>query len=66
MDPKPRKMLRNHEMEKIKHFFQDESGAVVVEYCLLVVLIALLIISTVRLIGTDLSSKFDSIATALE
>ena len=52
-------------MEKIKHFFKDESGASAVEYGLLVALIAVVIITAVRLIGTNLSSKFNSVATAI-
>ena len=52
-------------MERIKNFFADESGASAVEYGLLVALIAVVIITSVRLIGTNLSSKFNSAATAI-
>ncbi len=52
-------------MEKIRNFFADESGASAVEYGLLVALIAVVIITAVRLIGTNLSSKFNAAATAM-
>ena len=52
-------------MEKIRNFLADESGASAVEYGLLVALIAVVIITSVRLIGTNLSSKFNSVATAI-
>ena len=52
-------------MEKIRSFFADESGASAVEYGLLVALIAVVIITAVRLIGTNLSTKFNAAATAI-
>jgi len=52
-------------MEKIKHFLKDESGASAVEYGLLVALIAVVIITAVQLIGTNLSSKFNTVATTV-
>ena len=52
-------------MEKIKHFLKDESGASAVEYGLLVALIAVVIITAVQLIGTNLSSKFNTAATTI-
>ena len=52
-------------MEKIKHFFKDESGASAVEYGLLVALIAVVIIGAVTALGTNLSSKFTEVSTAV-
>ena len=46
-------------MERIKNFFKDESGASAVEYGLLVALIAVVIITAVTLVGTNLSSTFN-------
>ena len=65
INTKPRKILEDHEMEKIKHFLKDESGASAVEYGLLVALIAVVIITAVQLIGTNLSSKFNTVATTV-
>ncbi len=52
-------------MERIKNFFKDESGASAVEYGLLVSLIAVVIITAVTLVGTNLKTVFNSAATKL-
>lgn len=52
-------------MEKIRNFFKDESGASAVEYGLLVALIAVVIITAVRLLGTNLSTQFNKTATEI-
>jgi pilus assembly protein Flp/PilA len=57
--------LEELKMERIKNFFNDESGAAAVEYGLLVGLIAVVIIAAVTILGTNISAKFDSAATAL-
>jgi len=49
----------------LKRFFQDEAGAVAAEYCLLVTLIAIVIITAVTTLGNDLSSVYSSAATSL-
>jgi pilus assembly protein Flp/PilA len=49
-------------MERIKNFFKDESGATAVEYGLMVALIAVVIITAVTTLGTNLSDKFDVVA----
>jgi pilus assembly protein Flp/PilA len=53
------------QMERIKNFFKDESGASAVEYGLLVSLIAVVIITAVGLIGTNLTTKFQTVADEL-
>jgi pilus assembly protein Flp/PilA len=52
-------------MERIKNFFKDESGASAVEYGLLVALVAVVIITAVQLLGTNLQSKFNEAATGV-
>jgi pilus assembly protein Flp/PilA len=52
-------------MGKLRNFFKDESGASAVEYGLLVSLIAVVIITSVNTLGTNLSSKFHQVATAI-
>ncbi len=47
------------------HIANDEDGASMVEYALLVALIAIVAIVAVTLVGTSVSSTFDSIATEL-
>ncbi len=46
----------------MKKFFQDESGASAVEYGLLVALIAVVIITAVSLLGSNISSVFSTTA----
>ncbi|MEX0865658.1 MAG: Flp family type IVb pilin [Acidimicrobiia bacterium] len=45
---------------------QDEKGASMVEYALLVVLIAIVALVAVSLAGEQVSSTFETIATALQ
>jgi len=52
-------------MKQVKQFFNDESGASAVEYGLLVSLIAVVIVTAVTLLGGNLSSKFNSVATSI-
>ena len=49
----------------LKRFFLDETGATAVEYGLLVALIAVVIISAVTAVGTNLSSTFNQVATSI-
>lgn len=43
----------------------DESGATAIEYGLIAALIAVVIIAAVQAVGTNLSTTFNSVATAL-
>ena len=45
-------------MQKLMNFFKDEAGATMVEYGLMVALIAVVCITAVALLGTNLSDKF--------
>ena len=49
----------------LKRFFLDEAGASAVEYGLLVALIAVVIITAVTTLGTNLSTKFNSVAQSI-
>lgn len=51
---------------KVTSWMQDEEGASMVEYALLVVLIAIIALVAVRLAGQQVSSTFDTIATELQ
>ena len=46
-------------------FARDESGVTAIEYGLIAGLIAVVIISAVTLVGTDLQTNFNAIAVAL-
>ena len=50
----------------LKHFIQDEEGATAIEYGLIAALIAVVIITAVTLVGTNLSAKFSEVATAID
>ena len=49
----------------ISRFFRDESGATAIEYGLIAALIAVVIITGLTTVGTNLNTKFNSIATSL-
>ncbi|MGH6987939.1 MAG: Flp family type IVb pilin [Caulobacteraceae bacterium] len=49
----------------VTRFMKDESGATAVEYGLIVALIAVVIIAAVTTLGTNLSSKFNNVATSI-
>jgi pilus assembly protein Flp/PilA len=51
--------------ELMRLFAKDESGATAIEYGLIAGLIAVVIITAVTTVGTNLSGKFNTIATAL-
>jgi pilus assembly protein Flp/PilA len=46
-------------------FIADQSGVTAVEYGLIAALIAVVIIASVKTVGTDLSKTFTSVATGL-
>lgn len=49
----------------LKGLRNDEEGASLVEYGLLVALIALAVIATLRTVGTNLNALFTQVATSL-
>ncbi len=49
----------------LTRFVRDDSGATAIEYGLIAALIAVVIIGTLTAIGTNLSTKFTSVATSL-
>jgi pilus assembly protein Flp/PilA len=49
----------------VTRFMQDDSGATAIEYGLIVALIAVVIITAVTTVGTNLSAKFTSVGTAI-
>lgn len=52
-------------MNLISRFVRDELGATAIEYGLIAALIAVVIITALTTLGTNLSTKFASIATTL-
>jgi len=52
-------------MEKLGNFFKDEGGATMVEYGLLLALIAVVCILAVTNLGTSLSGQFNAVSTPM-
>lgn len=52
-------------MNAIKHFLQEEEGAVAIEYALLAGLIAIAIIAGAKLLGDDICATLNGIAHGL-
>jgi len=52
-------------MNIISRFVRDESGATAIEYGLIAALIAVVIITALTAVGTQLSAKFSTIATSV-
>jgi len=50
----------------VTRFVKDESGATAIEYGLIAALIAVVIITAVTTVGTNLSSKFNNVANAVK
>jgi pilus assembly protein Flp/PilA len=49
----------------VTRFMKDESGATAIEYGLIVALIAVVIITAVTAVGTNLSAKFSSVGSTI-
>ena len=52
-------------MQNVKQLLNDEEGVIAIEYGLIVALIAVVIVASVKLIGTNLTTVFAAINTAL-
>lgn len=52
-------------LEMFKQFIRDEEGVTAIEYGLIAALIAVVIIASVRLVGTNLITVFTNVANAL-
>jgi pilus assembly protein Flp/PilA len=50
----------------LSRFLRDEGGATAIEYGLIAALISVVIIGVLATIGTNLSAKFNQVATQLQ
>jgi pilus assembly protein Flp/PilA len=50
----------------IGKFFNDESGATAIEYCMIAAGLSIVIVTVVNGIGTNLSTKFADVSTSLK
>jgi len=53
-------------MSLISRFVRDESGATAIEYGLIAAGIAVVIITAVQLVGSNLTGTFNSVASAVK
>ena len=53
-------------IELVSRFIRDETGATAIEYGLIAAGIAIVIITAVQLVGTNLHTTFGSVATAVK
>ena len=53
-------------MTNLIRFLKDDSGATAIEYGLLASLIAVALITSVKLLGSTIAGKFSTIASKLE
>jgi pilus assembly protein Flp/PilA len=53
-------------MEMIKNFFKEEDGATVVEYALIVALIAVAVAATVWVLGGVINEKFEEVKDCIQ
>jgi pilus assembly protein Flp/PilA len=58
--------MEEKEMEKIRKFFKDESGASLVEYALLVSLIAVAALVAITAVGTGVTNTMTTSAGSLQ
>ncbi len=52
-------------VQYVKQFLNDEEGVTAIEYGLIAALIAVVIIGATQLIGTNLTTVFNNVATKL-
>ena len=58
-------MIPNLDSEKLVRTEENESGASLVEYALLVALIAVVAIVSIRVLGTSISEQFSRVANEI-
>jgi pilus assembly protein Flp/PilA len=58
--------IKESSMSKLFAFLHDESGATAIEYGLIAALISVVIITAVKLVGTNLDTTFLAIAAAVK
>jgi pilus assembly protein Flp/PilA len=63
---RPTNEPKESSMSKIFAFLRDESGATAIEYGLIAALISVVIITAVKLVGTNLDATFNAVAAAVK
>jgi len=66
LNVRPTPPSQESSMSKFFAFLRDESGATAIEYGLIAALIAVVIITAVKLVGTNLDVTFNAVAAAVK
>lgn len=53
-------------MDLLKRVWTDESGQDIAEYAVMLAVILLLVVGTIKLIGTNANSTFSNVASSLQ
>lgn len=53
-------------MNNFRKFLRDDSGATAIEYGMIAALISVVIIASVKIVGTQLSTAFGNVASSLQ
>ena len=54
-----------HTLQAVQRILRDESGQDIAEYAVMLAVILLIVIGTVKLIGTNANSTFSNVASSL-
>src|SRR5881397_2966801 len=65
-----RKFLENErefpEVKKLRQFLHDEQGQDIAEYAVMLAVILVLVVGTIRLVGTNANNAFSTVASSLQ
>ncbi len=50
----------------LSHFWSDESGQDIAEYAVMLAVILVLVVGTIRLVGTNTNNAFSSVASTIQ
>ena len=53
-------------MDLVRRFFLDERGQDIAEYAVMLAVILVIVVGTVRLIGTNANNVFSSVASSIQ
>jgi Flp pilus assembly pilin Flp len=54
------------EMKNLPQFFCDEQGQDIAEYAVMLAVILVLVVGTIRLVGTNANNAFSTVASSLQ
>jgi pilus assembly protein Flp/PilA len=51
---------------RLRHFFSDEHGQDIAEYAVMLAVILVLVVGTIRLVGTNANNAFSTVSSSLQ